>query len=82
MYVHFMYNCLYMSKLFFYIYTCTCTSTCINNYTQLRILFYYRLRSGSEIAERDIVQFVPFRDFKQVQKYYYHNIHIFIFPLA
>ena len=64
--------------------------SCINNYTQLCILFYYRLRSGSEIAERDIVQFVPFRDFKQVQKYYYHNTctctcmykHIFVFPLA
>ena len=25
-----------------------------------------RLRHGSEVAERDIVQFVPFRDYKQV----------------
>ena len=32
-------------------------------------LFYvslHRLTYGGEVAERDIVQFVPFRDFKQV----------------
>ena len=32
-------------------------------------IFYvslHRLTYGGEVAERDIVQFVPFRDFKQV----------------